>query len=151
MHGLVDEAEVGGRRVRLAEDVVRGGRVGSGRRESDHEIAHRQIGLEAAAGPDAHDLLDAELGELLDHDRSRRASHSARLHGYRLALERSAEAEHPTLAVSLHDVGEERLRDVLGPERVAGQKARFGVVAGVGSNMDWHARKPTRVVPGDPQ
>ena len=60
------------------------------------------------------------------------------------------EAEHPALAVSLHDVVEEGLGDVLGPERVAGQEAGFGVVAGVGTNVNWHGRKPTRVAPGDP-
>ena len=142
VHRLVDEAEVGGRRVRLAEHVVRRGRVGRGRRERDHEVAHRHVGLEAAAGADAHDLLDAELDELLDHDRRRGASHPARLDGDGLAVERSGVAEHPALAVPLHDVVEERLGDVLRPERVAGEEAGFGVVAGVGTNVNWHARKP---------
>ena len=142
VHRLVDEAEVGGRRVRLAEHVVRRGRVGGGRRDRDHEVAHRHVGLEAAAGADAHDLLDAELDELLDHDRRRGAAHAARLHGDGLAVERSGVAEHPALAVPLDDVVEERLGDVLRPERVAGEEAGFGVVAGVGTNVNWHARKP---------
>ena len=148
VHGLVDEPEIRGRRVRLAEHVVRSGRVRSGRRQRDHEVTHRQIGLEATTGPDTHDLLDAELDELLDHDCGRRASHPAGLHGYRLAVEGSGESEHPPLAVSLHDVVEEGLGDVLGAERVAGKEAGFGVIAGVGTNVNWHGAKPT-VFPPD--
>ena len=94
------------------------------------------------AGPDAHDLLDAELNELLDGDCRRGAAHAARLYGDGLAVEGSGKAQHPALAVALDDVVEERLGDVLRPERVTGEEAGFGVVAGVGTNVNWHSGKP---------
>src|SRR5262249_15495844 len=98
------------------------------------------VGLEASARADAHELADAELHELLDHDRGRRAAHAARLDGDGRALERPRVAQHPSFAVSLHDVGEERLRDVLRPQGVAGEQAGLCVVAWIGTNVDWHAR-----------
>ena len=146
VHGLVDEPEVRRRRVRLAADVVGRGRVGGGRRERDDQVAHRQVGLEPAAGADAHQLLDPELDELLDHDRGRGAAHPARLDGDGLALEGARVAEHPALGVPLDDVLQERLRDVLGPERVAGQEARLGVVSRVRTHVDWHGREPRRCI-----
>ena len=108
------------------------------RGERDDQVAERHVGLEAAAGADAEDLLHAELHELLDHDRGRRAAHPARLHGDGLALERARVAEHPALGVPLDRVVEERLGDVLRAQRVAGQEAAVGVVAGLGTEVDRH-------------
>ena len=140
VHGLVDETEICGRRVRLAGNVVRGGSVRGRCRESNHEVAHREVRLESAAGSDPHDLLNAERRELLDHDRCGGASHPTRLDRDGLTVEGSREPEHAPLAVSLYDVLEEGLGYVLGAERVAREKAGFGVIAGVGTYVNWHCR-----------
>ena len=47
-------------------------------------------------------------------------------------------AEHPALAVHLGHVLEVRLGDVLRAQRVAGEEDGFGVVAGLGSEVDRH-------------
>ncbi len=151
VHGLVDEREVGRRCVRLPENVVRRGGVRGCRGEGDDEVSHREIGLEATAGTDSHDLLDPELDELLDHDCGGRAPHPTRLHRDRLAVECPGVTEHSAFGVSLHDVGHEGLGDVLGPQRIAGEEARFGIVAGVGSNVNWHGRKPTAPLAAAPK
>ena len=141
MHCLVHEAEVGGGRMRLAQDVVGRGRVRGRRRERDDQLAHRQVRLEPAAGADAHQLLDAELYELLDHDRRRRASHPRGLDRDRLAVEGSGVPEHPALGVPLDDVLHEGLGDVLRPQRVAGEEAGLGIIALVRTYVDWHGAK----------
>ena len=138
VHRLVHQPEVGRRRVGLAADVVGRRRVGRRRGERDDQVSHREVGLEPPARPDPHDLPDAELDELLDHDRRRRATHSARLHGHRLALERARVPQHPALGVPLHDVLHEGVGDVLRPQRVAGEEAGLGVVALVRSYVDRH-------------
>ena len=143
VHGAVDQLPVGGRRVRLAADQVRRGRVGRHGGDRDDQVADREVGLEPAAGADAEDALDAELDQLLDHDPGRRAAHARGLHRDRLAVERARVAEHPALGVHLADVLHERLGDVLGAQRVARQQARVGVVAGLGSQVDRHGRNPS--------
>ena len=50
------------------------------------------------------------------------------------------DAEETALLVHLLHVLEVRVRDVLGPERVAGEEDGLGVVAGLGTEMNWHAR-----------
>ena len=143
VHRFVDEPEVGGRRVWLTADVVERGRVCRRRRQRDDQLAHRHAGLKPAARADAHDLLDTELDELLDHDRGGRAAHAARLHRDRLPLERARVAEHPALAVPLDDILHEGLGDVLGSKRIAWEEAGFRVVTGVCAHMNRHGRKPT--------
>ena len=44
----------------------------------------------------------------------------------------------PALAVDLARVVEERLGDVARAQRVAGQEDGLGVVAGLGTEMNWH-------------
>ena len=51
-------------------------------------------------------------------------------------------AEHPALAVALDGVVEVGLRDVLRAQRVAGEQAGLGVVAGLGSDVDRHGGEP---------
>ena len=101
-------------------------------------------GLEAAAGADAQQLLDAELDQLLEDDRRAGAAHAGALHGDALAFVRAGVAEQAALGVPLHDVVEVRLGDVLGPQRVARQQARLGVVARLRSHVDRHPRDPIR-------
>ena len=60
------------------------------------------LGLQAAAGADADQLLAAELDQLLEDDRRARAAHAGALHRDRLALPGAGEAEQAALAVSLH-------------------------------------------------
>ena len=64
------------------------------------------------------------------------------LDGDGLALPGAAEAEHPALGVRLHDVVEVRVGDVLRAQRVAGKEDRFGVVAGLGADVDGHGAHP---------
>ena len=138
MDRLVDEAEVGGGGMRLAEHVVGRGRVGGRRGERDDQVTHGEVGLEPAAGADAHQLRHAELHELLDHDRGGRASHAARLDGDGLAPVGPGVPEHPALVVPLDDVLHEGLGDVLRPQRVAGEEAGLGVVALARAYVDRH-------------
>ena len=72
-----------------------------------------------------------------------RAAHARSLHGDALALPRPGVAEQAALPVDLRRLVEERLRDVLRPERVAGQETGVRVVAGLGAEVDRHARNPT--------
>jgi hypothetical protein len=44
----------------------------------------------------------------------------------------------PALGIALLDLGQEGLGDVLGPQGIAGQENRFGVLAGLGANVDRH-------------
>ena len=140
--GAVDELPVGRRHVRLAADVVPRGAVGRDGRDRDDQVAELEVLLQAAAGADAEEALDAELHELLHHDRRRGAAHAGRLHRDRLALPLAGVAEHPALAVALHGVVEVRLGDVLGAQRVAGEEAGLAVVAGLGADVNRHARDP---------
>ena len=141
--GAVQELQVGRGGVRLAADVVRRGRVGGDGGQRRDQVADLEIGLEPAAGADAEDLPDAELDELLDHDRGRGAAHAAGLHGDRLAVEGAGVPEHPALRVALHGVVEEGLGDVFRAQRVAGKEAGVGVVAGFGTDVDRQAAEPT--------
>ena len=138
MNGSVDELPVGGRRVRLAADQVLSRRIGGHCRDRDDQIAQLQIRLETAAGADTEEPLDAELHEFLEHDRRRRAAHPGRLNRDRPALELAGVAEHAALAVPLDRVVEVGIGDVLRPQRVAGEQARLGVVAGLGADVDRH-------------
>jgi hypothetical protein len=56
----------------------------------------------------------------------------------RAATEGTREAEHSALAVHLTRLAEERVGYVLGAQRVAGEEAGLGVVAGLGTEMDRH-------------
>ncbi len=96
------------------------------------------VRLEAAARADAHQALAAELDQLLEDDRRAGASHAGALHRHRLALPRAGEAEEPALTVHLRHVLQVRVRDVLRAQRVAGKEDGVGVVAGLGTEMDWH-------------
>ena len=62
----------------------------------------------------------------------------------RLALPGAGEAEQPALGVSLHDVVEVGLGDVLGAQRVAGEEDGLGVVAGLGADVDRHGADSIR-------
>ena len=135
---LVDELPARGRAVRLAADEVRRGRVRRDGGDRDDEVAERVVGLQAAARADAQETRDAELDQLLEHDRRSRTAHARSLHGDALALPRPGVAEQAALLVHLRDVGEEGLGDVLRPERIAGQEAGVRVVAGLGAEVDRH-------------
>ena len=124
--------------MRLVADEVHRGRVGRDGGQRDDQVAERVVRLQPAAGADAHELLDAELDELLEDDRRAGAAHARALHGDRLALVRARVAEQAALGVSLHDVVEVGLGDVLGAQRVAREQARLGVLARLGSNVDRH-------------
>jgi hypothetical protein len=119
--------------MRLAADQVRRRRVGRRCRDGDDEVAHLQVGLEAAACADAEDLLHAELRQLLDHDSGGGAAHPARLDRDAVAPERARVPEHPALVVHLDRVFEERLGDVLRAQWVAGEEAAVRVVAQLGA------------------
>ena len=88
--------------------------------------------------PDADDALDAELDELLDHDRGGRTAHAAGLDGDRPPFVRPGVPEHPALPVALLDVLQERLGDVLRAQGIAREEARLRVVAGVGADVVRH-------------
>src|SRR4029077_9864697 len=107
-------------------------------RDRQHEVTERHVGLQAAAGADAHDSLDAELDELFHDDRGAGAPHARGLHRDGRALERAGEPEHPALAVDLAGAVEEGLGNVTSAERIAGQEDGLGVVAGLAAKMDWH-------------
>ena len=139
VHGGVHELEVGRGGVRLATRVGEHRAVARRRRRSRAiEVAELHVGLQAAAGADAHDPLDAELDQLLDDDRGARAAHAGGLHRDGRALERAGEPEHAALAVDLARAVEERLGDVTRAQRVAREEDGLGVVAGLGAEMDWH-------------
>jgi len=121
-------------------DESRSGAVVRRRGEDDDDVAEREIRREPAARADAQELRHAEPHELLDDDRGRGRAHAGRLHRDRLALERPRVAEQSALGVRLADVREERLCDGACTERVAGKEAGLRVVAGLGSNVDRHAR-----------
>ena len=59
--GAVDQLPARGRAVRLVADEVHRGRVGGDRGERDDHVAELVVRLQAAAGADAQQLLDAEL------------------------------------------------------------------------------------------
>ena len=107
-------------------------------RQRDDQVAELVMRLQAAARADADQLLAAELDQLLEDDRRAGAAHAGALHGDRLALVGARVAEQAALGVSLLDVVEVRLGDVLRPQRVAGQKNRLCVFAGLGANVDRH-------------
>ena len=136
----MDELPIGGRSVWGSADVVGGRRVCGYGRERDYEIAELHVGLEPAARADAEEPLDAQLRELLDHDRRRGAAHTRRLHRNRLALERSGVAEHPSLPVPLLGVLEERLGDILRAQRVSREETGLGVLLWVRAHMNRHGR-----------
>ena len=102
----------------------------------------RDFWRDATARAHPHDALDAELDELLNHDRRRGAAHPACLYRDGLAVERPREAEHAALAVDLGDVVEVGVGEVFGAERVAGDQTSAGVVAGLSSQMDRHGATP---------
>ncbi len=138
---FVDELPAGGGAVRLATDEMRRRRVGGDGGERDDHVSERVIRLEAAAGADAQQPLDAELDELFEDDRRRGTAHAGALHGYGLSLPTlPVYPEQPSFRVDLADVGQECLCDVLGPERVAREQARVGVVAGISTQVDGHGR-----------
>src|SRR5690242_19583390 len=118
--GPMDELPVGGRAVRVAADVVPCGAVGRDSGERHDEVSEHQVLLKAAARADAEETLDAELNELLHHDRRGRTAHPGRLHRDRMPLVLPGEAEQASLRVSLHGIVEVRLGDVLRPDRVSG-------------------------------
>ena len=106
------------------------------RRQRHDQVAEPVVRLQPAAGADAHQPLDAELDELLDDDRRRRAAHPRRLHRDRAALPHARVSEHAALGVPLDDVVEVGLGDVLRAQRIAGKEARLRVVAGLGADVD---------------
>src|SRR6266566_6335515 len=106
VHGAVHELPVGSRTVWLSADVVPRGSVRRYRSDRDDQVAKRQVGLEPATGSDAHQSLDAELNELLDHDRGRRTAHARRLHGDGPALVCARVTEQPALVIALLGVVE---------------------------------------------
>ena len=119
VHGLVDKLPAGRRAVRLAAHEMTRRRVcGYGRDRDDH-VPERMVRLEAAARADAEKAFDVELNELLEDDRRAGTAHSRPLHRHALALPATRVAEHASLGVDLLDVCEERVGDVLRPERVA--------------------------------
>ena len=138
VHRAVDDRPRRRRAVRLVADEVHRGRVRGHRGQRDDQVAELMVRLETAAGADADQLLAAELDQLLEDDRRARAAHPGALHGDRLALVRARVAEQPALAVSLHDVVEVRLGDVLGAKRVAGEENRLCVLPRLGANVDRH-------------
>ena len=95
-----------GRAVRLVADEVHRRRVGGHGGQRDDQVAERVVRLQAAAGADAHQLLAAELHELLEDDRRARAAHARSLHRDRLALPGARVAEQAALGVPLDDVVE---------------------------------------------
>ena len=127
--------------MRLAAGVRQHRAVGRRGRDRDDQVAEREIGLQTAAGSDAHEALDAELDELLVHDRGARAAHARRLHRDPLALERPGVAEHPALGVDLPGVLEEGLGDVAGAQGVARNEHRIGIVARLGAKVNRHGRR----------
>ena len=133
--------------MRLAADEVGRRRVRRDGGDRDDHVAERVVGLQAAARPYAQQARDAELDELVEDDRRARAAHARSLHGDALALPRPGVAEQAALLVDLRDVREERLRDVLRPERIARQEAGFGVVARLCAEVDRHGGT-LRVSPG---
>ena len=138
MHGAVDQVPGGGRTVRLVPDEMRGGRVGRDGGQRDDQVAERMVGLKAAAGADADQLLAAELDQLLEDDRRAGTAHAGALDGDRLALVRAGVAEQPALRVPLFDVLEVRLGDVLRAQRVARQQNGLGVLARLGADVNRH-------------
>ena len=127
----------------LAGDQVRRRGVGRHGGERDDHVAERVVGLEAAARADPQEARDAELDELLEDDRRRRAAHARALDGDGLALPGAGVPEEPSLLVDLPDVRQVGLGDVLRPERVTREQAGLGVVAGISAKVDRHARNPT--------
>jgi hypothetical protein len=111
-------------------------------RDRDDDVAELLAELQSAARTDPDERLHAELDELLEHDRRARAAHAGALHRDARALVRAGVAEEPALGVHLRRVREVRLGDVLRAERVAGQEARLGVIAGLGPQMDRHLPIP---------
>ena len=126
--------------MRLVADHVHRGRVGRDGGQRDDQVAERVMRLQAAAGADADQLLAAELDELLEDDRRARAAHAGSLDRDRLALVGAGVAEQAALAVSLDDVVEKGLGDVLGTQRIARKEDGLGVLAGLGANVDRHGR-----------
>ena len=96
------------------------------------------MGLQAAAGADADELLAAQLDQLLEDDRRPRAAHAGALHRDREALVEAGVPEEPALGVPLLDLGQEGLGDVLGAQGIARQENCLGVLAGLGANVDRH-------------
>ena len=98
--------------MRLVPDEMCGGGVGGDGGQRDDQVAERMVRLEAAAGADPDELLDAELDQLLEHDRRAGAAHARALDGDPRALVLAGVAEQPALAVHLDGVLEVGLGDV---------------------------------------
>ena len=112
--------------------------VGRDGRDRDDQVAELQVVLEASTGPDPEEPLDAELDELLHHDRRGRAAHAGRLHRDRPTLVLARVTEEPALLVPLHSALEVGLGDVAGAQRVTGQQTRLCVFAFLGTDVNGH-------------
>ena len=135
--GLREQVEVCNRSEvdATAEDVADDGRIRRGRLRDQH-IAQMHVGMHAAAGADAEQLLAAVLvDELVDVDRDGRDAHASALHGDRDAFVRARVAEDIADMRVLLGAVEEVLSDVLGAQRVAWQQDAFGDLAFFSSDM----------------
>src|SRR3970282_1126930 len=132
----MNEFPARGRGVRLAVDVMTGGAVRRNRAQRDDEVTDGKIELKPPARADTKEALAAERDQLLHPDGGRRAAHSGRLHRDSIPVIRAGEAEQPALGVDLHDVGEERLGDVLRAQRVPWEEARLRVVTRFRTQVD---------------
>ena len=138
----VDELPVRRRTVRLAADEVVGRAVVGYCGEGHDQVAELVVRLQPAAGPDPQQLLDAELDQLLEHDRRTRAAHARSLNRDRLAFVCTGVPQQTALRVSLLDVVEVRLGDVLRAKRITGKEASLRVLPRLGSNVDRHEGQP---------
>ena len=140
--GAFREDEGGTRREALHLRVPQRGLVVGRCGDGDDRVAHRHAWLQAAAGADPDEPFGAEHAELLEHDAGARTPHPGGLHADRAALEGAREAEHPALGVHLPEARvEERLGDVLRPQRIARAEHGRRIVAGFGAQVDRHARE----------
>src|SRR5438552_1210883 len=136
--GAVDELPVGGRDMVVAANVMTRSAVGGNRGQRHDQVAQLEVRPQPAAGADAQEPLDAELDELLHHDRRGRAAHAGRLHGDRPSLVLARVTEEPALLVPLHSALEVGLGDVAGAQRVTGQQTRLCVFAFLGTDVNGH-------------
>ena len=140
MDGAVNELPVGRRRVRLAAEQVRRGRVGgtspiarrSGRRATCRAAGRRRCrrgGSASTPSMASSSITIAADGQPMPLDWT-----DTGLPSERAGVSRACRARSFTSP----GVFEERLGDVLRPQRVAGEEAGVGVVAGLGTEVDRH-------------
>src|ERR687885_485446 len=136
MIGSMNNVEVSRRSVRDAL-CDRGDRPASGGGGgSDSQIPKLHLRMVTAAGPNPEEISDAELDQLLSHNRRARTSHSRGLDGDRFSFVSTGITKHPPLLGHEPRILEEILGNVPRPPGITRQQHALGEVPRLRPHVD---------------